>query len=90
MKINLLVRIKNKAFWLAIVPAILLVVQAVASLFGYEWDFVILNQQITAIINAVFSVLVILGIVTDPTTTGFSDSNRAMGYTEPNDDSEEE
>ena len=83
MKINLLVRLKNKAFWLSLVPALLLVVQIVASLFGYNWDFVVLNQQITAIINAVFAVLSILGIVVDPTTAGFGDSQRALTYTEP-------
>ena len=83
MKINLLVRLKNKAFWLSLIPALLLVVQTVASLFGYNWDFVVLNQQIAAIINAVFAVLSILGIVVDPTTAGFGDSQRALTYTEP-------
>lgn len=83
MKINLLVRFKNKAFWLSLIPALLLVVQTIASLFGYNWDFVVLNQQITAIINAVFAVLSILGIVVDPTTAGFGDSQRALTYTEP-------
>lgn len=90
MKINLLVRLKNKAFWLAIIPALLLVVQTVASLFGYQWDFVVLNQRIAAIINAVFAVLTILGVVVDPTTAGLSDSNRAMGYSVPNKDIEVE
>ena len=88
MKINLLVRFKNKAFWLSLIPALLLVVQTIASLFGYNWDFVVLNQQITAIINAVFTVLTILGIVVDPTTAGFGDSQRALSYTEPNKDEE--
>lgn len=83
MKINLLVRIKNKAFWLALIPALLLVVQAVAALFGYRWDFVVLNQQIAAIINAVFAALAILGVVNDPTTAGVTDSDRAMGYSKP-------
>lgn len=83
MKINLLVRFKNKAFWLSLVPALLLVVQTVASLFGYNWDFIVLNQQIAAIINAVFAVLSILGIVVDPTTAGIGDSQRALTYTEP-------
>lgn len=32
----------------------------------------------------------ILGVVTDPTTAGFSDSNRAMCYSKPNDDTIEE
>lgn len=83
MKINLLVRIKNKAFWLALIPALLLVIQAVAALFGYRWDFVVLNQQIAAVINAVFAVLAILGVVNDPTTAGVTDSDRAMGYSKP-------
>lgn len=86
MKINWKVRLKNKTFWLAIVPALLLVVQTVASLFGYAWDFVVLNQQIAAIINAVFAVLAILGVVTDPTTAGVTDSDRAMGYDKPKED----
>lgn len=83
MKINLLVRIKNKAFWLALIPALLLVVQAVAAMFGYRWDFVVLNQQIAAVINAVFAALAILGVVNDPTTAGVTDSDRAMGYSKP-------
>ena len=83
MKINFLVRLKNKAFWLALIPTLLLVVQTVASLFGYNWDFIVLNQQIAAILNAVFAVLSILGIVVDPTTAGVGDSQRALTYTEP-------
>ena len=88
MKINLLVRLKNKAFWLSLIPALLLVAQTIASLFGYNWDFVVLNQQITAIINAIFAVLTILGVVVDPTTAGFGDSQRALSYTKPNKDEE--
>lgn len=86
MKINWKVRLKNKTFWLALIPALLLVVQTVASLFGYAWDFVVLNQQIAAIINAVFAVLAILGVVTDPTTAGVTDSDRAMTYEKPKED----
>ena len=39
MKINWKVRIRNKAFWLALVPAVLLLVQAGAAVFGYSLDF---------------------------------------------------
>lgn len=81
--INATVRMKNKAFWLAIVPAVLLLVQVCASPFGYKWDFVVLNRQIADIINAAFAVLSILGIVNDPTTQGLGDSARAMTYTKP-------
>ena len=83
MKLNLLVRIKNKAFWLAVIPAVALVAQAVAALFGYTIDLTTLVGKLQAVVNAVFALLVILGIVVDPTTEGINDSNRAMSYTEP-------
>ena len=83
MAINWKVRVKNKMFWLALVPAVLLVVQVVAAPFGYEFDFVVLNQQLAAIINAIFALLVIICIPVDMTTDGFGDSQQALGYTEP-------
>ena len=81
--INWTVRIKNKAFWLALIPAVLVFVQACAVPFGYNWDFAGLQTQLVAIINAAFVLLSILGIVNDPTTQGIGDSDRAMGYAEP-------
>lgn len=81
--INWKVRIKNKSFWLALIPAVLLLVQVVAAPFGYQWDFVVLNQQLADIINALFAVLAILGVVTDPTTAGISDSKQALTYETP-------
>ncbi len=81
--INWKVRLKSKTFWLAFIPAALLLVQLVAQAFGYQWDFVVLNQQLAAIINAVFALLAILGVVVDPTTEGVSDSAQALSYTEP-------
>ena len=81
--INWRVRIRNRQFWLTLIPALFLLFQAVGAPFGYQWDFVVLNQQLAAIINAAFGVLAILGIVTDPTTYGIGDSGQAMGYDEP-------
>lgn len=81
--INWKVRIKNKAFWLALIPALLVFVQAVAVPFGYNWDFAGLQSELIAIVNAVFVLLSILGIVTDPTTEGIGDSDRALLYDEP-------
>lgn len=83
MKLNLKVRVKNKAFWLAVIPAVALVAQAVAALFGYSIDLTTLVGKLQAVVNAVFALLVILGIVVDPTTDGINDSNRAMSYEEP-------
>ena len=84
MQINWKVRIKNKTFWLALIPALLLLAQVVAAVFGYELRIDALGDKLTAVINALFAVLAILGVVTDPTTAGVSDSDRAMTYTEPN------
>ena len=82
-KINWLVRIKNKAFWLAIIPAIALVAQAVAAVFGYTIDLSTMVGKLQVVVDAIFAVLVILGIVIDPTTNGISDSQRALGYEAP-------
>lgn len=83
MNINWTVRLKNKTWWLTVVPAVLLLVQAVAAPFGYQWDFGVLNEQIAAIINAAFAVLALVGVVADPTTEGVSDSLQALGYEHP-------
>lgn len=81
--INWKVRIKNKNFWVAIIPAVLLLVQVVANVFGFELDLGELGNNLLAVVNAVFVVLSILGIVTDPTTQGISDSKLAMTYDQP-------
>ena len=83
MKINWLVRIKNKNFWIAVIPAVLLFIQVVASVFGYTLDLGDIGNKLLAVVNAAFAVLSILGIVTDPTTKGLSDSDQAMTYIKP-------
>ena len=82
-EINWKVRIKNKVFWIALIPAVLLLVQTGCSVFGVELDFGTLQDKLLAVVNALFAVLVILGIVADPTTEGLGDSKRAMTYEEP-------
>lgn len=83
MNINWTVRFKNKNFWLSFVPALLLLVQVVAALFGFELNLEGIAEKILDIVNAVFAVLALLGIVTDPTTSGVGDSTQALTYTEP-------
>lgn len=83
MGINWKVRIANKNFWMEIIPALLLAVQVVLAVFGVTFDFGDLGNKLLAVVNAVFAVLAILGVVTDPTTHGTGDSERAMTYTEP-------
>lgn len=81
--INWKVRIRNKNFWLSIIPAVILLIQAVGQVFGYTLDFGVLSERLLAVVNAVFVVLAILGVVTDPTTAGVADSERAMSYERP-------
>jgi phi LC3 family holin len=81
--INWTVRFKNKTFWLALIPAALLLIQAVAKVFGFELDFGELGNNLTAVVNTVFALLAVLGVVVDPTTKGTSDSEQAMTYGEP-------
>jgi phi LC3 family holin len=81
--INWKVRLKNKMFWLAIVPAIVLLVQVVANVFGFTLELSDLGDKLLDVVNAVFAVLAVLGIVADPTTEGVSDSAQAMTYSEP-------
>ncbi len=81
--INWKVRIKNKNFWLALIPAVLLLVQVVAAVFGFTLNLGELGDKLLAVVNALFAVLAILGIVTDPTTTGVGDSKQALTYEKP-------
>ena len=84
--INWLVRIKNKAFWMTIIPAVLLLIQAVAAIFGLQLNLSDLQGKLLEVVNAVFVVLTILGVINDPTTAHLSDSDRALAYTEPKED----
>lgn len=81
--INWQVRIKSKQFWLALIPAVLLLVQVVAAVFGFELDLGELGNRLLDVVNALFAVLAILGIVVDPTTEGVGDSAQALTYDRP-------
>ena len=81
--INWKVRVRNKNFWMALIPAVLLLVQVVAAVFGFTIDLGDMGDKLLMVVNAVFAILTILGIVVDPTTEGVSDSKQAMTYNEP-------
>ncbi len=67
-------RIKNKTFWLAIISALILLVQAVAKVFGFELDLGDLEGNLLEVINTVFNLVTALGITVDPKTKGISDT----------------
>lgn len=83
MKINWKVRLKNKHFWFALIPAALVLVQYILAVFGVVIDLGDLGNKLLDVVNAVFVILSLFGIVTDPTTAGLSDSEQAMTYTVP-------
>jgi phi LC3 family holin len=83
MKINWRVRIKNKVFWIAFIPAMIVLVKAISNLFGFEIDLSNIESNLIDVIEAVFMVLGIVGIIADPTTSGIGDSENALTYDKP-------
>lgn len=83
MKINWKVRVANKMFWVAIIPAVLLFAKCVMAAVGIEFDMTEISDKLIAVVESLFAVLVILGVVNDPTTKGANDSEQAMGYEVP-------
>lgn len=85
-KINWKVRLKNKATLVALISGAFLLAQQILAMFGINWDYTALLQQITGAIGTVFTLLAILGVVTDPTTAGVTDSEQALTYDQPKED----
>jgi len=81
MKINWKVRLQHKQFWVSLIALLIVLANQVAGIFNV--DITIYNAQVTAITETVLSIMALLGIVIDPTTSGASDSNQALGYKKP-------
>ena len=84
--INWKVRIRNKAFWVSVIPMLFLFVQLVFALFGIDLDLSEKQEITLKIVDVVFAILAAMGIVTDHTTSGFSDSSKALTYDTPRND----
>ncbi|MBQ2015894.1 MAG: phage holin [Clostridia bacterium] len=76
-------RFNNKAFWVLLIPAVLLFIEDLALMFGVVLDLSQLEASLLNVIESLFGILVIVGVVVDPTTKGVADSNRALTYSEP-------
>ena len=72
--INWKLRFKNKATLLAIASTVIFLAQQL----GLK-----LPDNIADVVNTFLTLLVLLGVVNDPTTAGVSDSGQAMDYAEP-------
>lgn len=84
--INWKVRIRNKYFWITFISALALFIQTITEMLGVSLDITGMGEQIIKIVEAVFVILALVGVVNDPTTSGISDSSRALTYDVPNED----
>lgn len=81
MKINWKLRLKNKTTLISLIGATLSFVYLVLGLFDIVPS--ISQNELNELLLTFVNVLSIVGIVTDPTTKGMSDSARAIEYNEP-------
>lgn len=68
-------RVSNKSFWIALIPALLILAQFVLKVLGVEVDVSAMEGDAIDLVNAVFSVLAIFGIVVDTSTEGILDES---------------
>lgn len=83
--INWKVRLKNPAFWTGLIGVAGTLVVQLAQLLGFDVSALAAGwqQALVSLVTAIFGVLTVAGLIVDPTTEGMSDSNQALGYTEP-------
>ncbi len=80
-KINLLLRLQNKVTLVALLTALIALGYQLLGLFGVVPR---INQnEFTSVVVMAVNILVMLGIVVDPTTKGIGDSVEALGYNQP-------
>lgn len=87
-KINWKIRLKNKAFWMTVIPAVLLSVQRILLIAGVEFDLTHTQDLVMSATNSIFVVLAMIGVIADPTVGGFGDSQRALVAVAPFDPKE--
>lgn len=81
MKLNWKVRFRNKLWLSEFIACILTFAYTILGMFDIYPEFT--QNDAARIINALLMFLSLVGVITDPTTAGISDSNRAMGYEIP-------
>ena len=84
MKINLPVRFKNPWFWVGLCGTILAAMGVSPEMFT-SWNAVweAVANMVSNPYMLVSVVLAVLGVFVDPTTSGISDSKRALSYKSP-------
>lgn len=89
MSINWKIRVKNPSFWVSIAVAVITPVLAYAGLTAQDvTSWAKLGELLRGAVSNPY-VLTLIAVsaynaVVDPTTTGITDSAKALGYSEPN------
>jgi len=81
MKVNWKLRFSNKVTLTAIVLVAIALIYQVLAIIGVAPQ--ISESQLVQLAGMVINLLAVLGIITDPTTAGMSDSDQALGYDKP-------
>ena len=81
MNINWKVRLRSGPFWLGLISLVLTFIYTLLNMAGVVPQFD--QKQILDIVVMLLQILAFIGVLTDPTTKGFSDSEQAMRYNEP-------
>lgn len=84
MKINWKLRLQNKSTLLALIGAMIAFIYQLLGIF----DIVpaVSEDAIVSATAVIINLLVVVGVVIDPTTSGISDSTRALSYKYPKED----
>lgn len=78
MKINWKIRFKNRVWLLTFIGAIVAFAYQVCTLLGVAPR--VAEDQVMDFVKILLTLLVGLGVIVDPTTTGTADSDRALTY----------
>lgn len=76
-QINWKVRLQSKAFWVALVSLLGILAQQL----GLK-----VPENLEGVVNTLLAIGVLVGVITDPTTAGISDSEKALTYDKPKKD----
>lgn len=82
MTINWKLRLKNKTTLLSLLACLAAFAYQIMGILGITAP--ISEEQVTQVFGLIVNLLGAIGILVDPTTSGVSDSPRALAYREPN------
>lgn len=75
----------NKMFWLALLSALIILSESILKPFGISFDFAGFEANIASIIEALFGVLIVVGVVMNPQEPGVTDKGDSVDETESED-----